>query len=161
MLLRSRAFRVACAFVGTFWLTGCTTGFGPGDVLGSARSAALPGAAGESYPTSPVLGPDPSAAPLTPGAIATPSTAPATSYEQGAGSASVASAVQPLGDLPRRADGTMILPPAPRLDVIEIQPLRDSLTQTSRYEPPFAPEVRNESLAGSVGATGTPQTVRD
>ncbi len=138
----------------------CTTMSGPDDLFGSvAPSLATPRTTG-TLPPPPGLSANPAAAPLTPGQIAAPGQS-GTRSQNGAVGQSVAQGrsgaisdvslgapedhlppappmqVQPLGDLPRRADGVMILPPGPKLDVIDIGAVREGLADApARTSPP-------------------------
>jgi hypothetical protein len=128
-------------------LTGCTT-IAPGDLLGSVSPSLAPQPGAGTLPPPPGLSANPSNAPLTPGRIAVPAAAaPVGAMDEVVPQAPPMS-VQPLGDLPRGSDGVMILPPAPRLDVIDIEAVRDGLAG----KPPRSSAAPNPPAPGSAAA---------
>lgn len=136
-------FRIAAASAASV-LTACTTVSGPDDLLGSV-GLSTPARTSATAPP-PGLSSDPSAAPLTPNHIQTggpPSPMVTDEYVHEA----PPMRVERLQDLPRRADGTMILPSASPLHVIDVQEVRNSLANSASASAAARPS----------SATGGPQ----
>lgn len=150
-------------------LSACsTTSGGLDDLFGSVAPTTAAPRATNTLPRPPGLPADPAAAPLTPGRIGAPPAAPS---GVSSGAPPVAQVndeldnhlpaappmrVEALGDLPRRADGVMILPPGPKLDVIDIGAVRDGLSQTQpRTSTPMGAPVE-PSVAPVGRAPGAP-----
>ena len=128
-------------------ITDCTSMSGPDNLLGSVGLPS-PTRAPTSLPP-PGLSSNPSAAPLTPNHIQTG----ASSFRLGTDEyvqEAPPMRVERLQDLPQRADGSMILPSASPLHVIDVQEVRNSLANSGSgsvaTRPPSATQGTQPSL---------------
>lgn len=126
MQLRSTLLRIAAVSAACV-LAACTTMSGPDDLLGSV-GLSTPSRAPTPLPP-PGPSSNPSAAPLTPNHIQTEASSPRPVTDEYVQEAPPMR-VERLQDLPRRADGSMILPSASPLHVIDVQEVRNSLANS-------------------------------
>ena len=126
MRLRLPLFRIA-AVSALSVLAACTTMSGTDDLLGSV-GLSTPSRAPIPLPP-PGLSSNPSTAPLTPNHIQTDASSPRLGTDDYVQEAPPLR-VERLQDLPRRADGSMILPSASPLHVIDVQEVRNSLANS-------------------------------
>ena len=126
MRLRLTLFRIG-AVSALSVLAACTTMSGPDDLLGSVGLSAPPRTSVPSPP--PGLSSNLSAAPLTPNPTQTGASSAGLGTDEYVQEAPPMR-VERLQDLPRRADGSMILPSASPLHVIDVQEVRNSLASS-------------------------------
>jgi hypothetical protein len=147
-MTRRLAFVLAAAAL----LSGCSAMSGPNDLFGYALPqpgvlASAPDLATASITPAPAARPlavqplaplpaasqTPSRAPVLPGDTASIPAPLASSAEEEKRERMIASALAPassyqnLGELNRNADGTMVLPAPPEVEIIDIAPIRDSM----------------------------------
>ncbi|WP_062119433.1 hypothetical protein [Aureimonas sp. AU40] len=155
MALHFLRFPVVAPIVAASLLGACTSMSGPQDLLGSVSPApAQQQVTSGTLPPPPGLSAHPQSAPLTPGRIVSSAQpAPVVDLEERVPETPTMR-VEALGDLPRRADGVMILPPAPRLDVIDIGAVRDGLAGTPPRSARSAPVTSPSAPPAAQGQGG-------